>query len=108
MPMTVKKSDYFKVVPDDPDPDTSFMDQEDFKEMKQAWENHELQCYGVQAAVELQIPYGQDFIERVIETPGIWGVFSKNKDDPYHDELFEEEAKILTDMLTAIGIIVVD
>jgi len=41
MPMTVKKSDYYKVVPYDNDPDTSFMDEnkEDMKEMKQAWEN---------------------------------------------------------------------
>jgi len=33
-------------------------------------------------------------------------VFSENKDDPYHDELFEDQSKILTEMLTVIGIIV--
>jgi hypothetical protein len=104
--MTVKKSDYFKVVPYDTDPDISFMDEEEHKQTKERWNRGEFECVGVKAAVELQIPYGKDFIDHVIESPGVWGVFVESKDNPYLEELFKEESKILTEMLTAIGIIV--
>ena len=108
MPMTVNKSDYYKVVENDDDPDTSFMDEEGHEETKKKWLNVELGCVGVQAEITLQIPCHNHYIEQTITSPGIWGVFVETRDDQYLEELFNEESEILTDMLTAIGIIVVD
>ena len=38
-----------------------------------------------------------------ISTPGVWGVESDNE-DIYVDTLYEEELKLLSDMLEAIGL----
>jgi len=58
---------------------------------------------GVRARVELRIPHGKDYVYTHVTTPGLWGILVPSMNDPYLDEVFEEEKKTLIEMLESIG-----
>ena len=104
--ISVCKSDFDRrIVPDDC-PDTSYLEQEGFEDLREQYRQGDFDFVGVRAAVELPIPFGKDRIITRIESPGLWGVESDSGED-YFDSVFQEESATLADMLTALGVQVV-
>ena len=91
--ITVKESDIAKVVEVDDDAMLTLPDE--------VWDPAK-DYFGVKAKITLRIPFGQDFILVPIETPGLWGIDS-NEDDPYLDEVFEEEKETLIQILNELS-----
>ena len=58
---------------------------------------------GIQASVQISIPYRQGSITHKISSPGLWGIES-DSDDSYFNEVFAEESETLIDMLTQLGV----
>lgn len=105
--ITLSKSDFYRrLIPDDC-PDTSYLEQPGFEERLQQYRQGGFDYVGVRAAVDLPIPYGKDRILVKVESPGLWGVES-DSDEGYLDSVFQEEIDTLTDMLTELGVKVVD
>lgn len=110
MPITVSKKDFKKIVTLDNDPDISWLKQEGFEEMRADYAKGTLEFYGVRARATLMIPFGVDFIPHNVDTPGIWGIAMYGhqivETDEHIQEMFVEECRTLTEMLTEIGVIV--
>jgi hypothetical protein len=105
--ITVSKRDFDRrIVPDDC-PDGSYLEQEGFEDRLQQYRQGYFDYVGVRAAVELPIPFGKDRILTRIESPGLWGIESDSGED-YLQSVFQEESAILADMLTELGVKVVD
>jgi hypothetical protein len=105
--ITLSKRDFCRrLVPDD-SPDTSYLEQEGFEDRLAQYRRGDFDYVGGRAAVELPIPYGKDRILVKIESPGLWGVES-DSDENYLDTIFQEEIDTLADMLSALGVKVVD
>ena len=94
-----------EVLPD-PDPDTSYLEMIGFEDRQAAFRRGEFHYVGVRAScmVTLRSQWEPHYtIEHVVESPGIWGIES-DMGDAYIDEVFEEEAGILREMLAAMGL----
>ena len=100
--MIVNTKDFVRKVDHDPDPDLSFMDQDE----KQAWVNGELVCIYVKAIIQIFLKNTK--VTVLLESPGCYGIVVNSVDDPYVQEIFEEECKILADMLIEMGMTVQD
>ena len=100
--MIVKRSEFQRVVSEDPIPDHSWLEQEGFEDRLAAYKRGEFHLVGVQAKVELRVPYGADFICVSLSPPGVWGIES-DAGEEYFDEVFKQECDVLADMITAIG-----
>lgn len=61
----------------------------------------------VAAKVTVKIPFGDGYILHTVESPGLWGVESDSDDDYVH-EIFKEESRTLEQMLTKMGMEVID
>jgi len=88
-------------VVDDTDPDTSYLEQDDFAERLAEYRNGDFSFVGVRATALIRVPYGADFIETRISSSGLWGIESDSGQD-YFDEVFQEERKTLLEMLQAM------
>jgi hypothetical protein len=98
----VKRSEFQRVVSEDPIPDASYLEQEGFEDRRAEYRRGAFHLLGVQAKTELMIPYGLDFINVPLSTPGLWGIESDCGED-YLAEVFEEESKTLASMIESIG-----
>lgn len=101
MAMTVKVSDFVKVVEDDEDPDVSFLEQEEFADRLREYRRGDYHFVGVYARTELMIPHGDHHIVHQIRSPGLWGIESDSGD--YLDEVFKDECAVLADMLRQLS-----
>lgn len=105
--ITVSKSDFeMSVIPDN-DFDTSYLEQDGFEDRRAMFQRGEFEFVGVRAEIQLQIPYGHDFIIKTIESPGLWGVES-DSGEAYLREVFQEECEVLADILAELGVTVVE
>lgn len=59
---------------------------------------------GVVARANIPVPYGADTVIAVLETPGLWGIDVDDPDDPYLEEVFEEEVETLKEMLQHLNV----
>jgi hypothetical protein len=57
---------------------------------------------GRRAKARIILPYGKDYIEKFIETPGIWGIDS-DADKEYLSKIIKCELEVLLVMLTALA-----
>ena len=65
-----------------------------------AWYREAWHYIGVVAEATLEFPYGEDAIKKKIRSPGLWGIES-DSEESYLQEVFEEEKKILIEMIEA-------
>lgn len=87
------------VVEEDPDPDVSYLDQEDFEERKNAYERGEFGFVGVRAEADVVLAE----TTQTLVSPGLWGI----EDDSGLDEIervAQEEWSVLRDVLKDVGI----
>jgi len=90
-------------VPDE-DPDTSYLEQEEFKDRLAAYQRDEFSFLGIRATVDVTMPSGTI---QTLTSPGIWGIETDSGDD-YFQDVFEEERSQLIEDLEAMGITVED
>ena len=83
---------------DDSDPDPSYLEQKGFEERLQQYRNGDFSFVGVRASAELHTPYGNDWIQSHLTSPGVWGIES-DSDESYFDAVFADEKAILLEML---------
>ena len=87
------------VVEADPDPDTSFMDQDEFDERRAEYERGNFQFVGVRVEAEV-------LIEGTVQTlvsPGLWGIES-DSDKQYFVDVANEEYEELRKVLKTVGV----
>lgn len=104
-PLVVHRSDFKRVIVTDAHCDTSYLDQEEFAADRRAYQRGQFSFVGLRARIEIKIPShpkGHSILHEV-ESPGLWGI-QTNSDDTYFDEVFRDEADILEDMLTTLGV----
>jgi len=88
------------VVPDD-HPDPSYLEQEGWEDRLASYRRGDFHFLGVRAHARISIPYGQDFIQTEVCSPGLWGIES-DSDEAYFDEVYEEERRTLIDMFDSL------
>lgn len=86
------------VVPDE-DPDTSFMDQDEFEDRKEAFRRGDFSFVGIRAEAEIVV----DGIVQHITSGGLWGVES-DAGNPYICEVANEEYNDLRRILKTLGV----
>lgn len=121
-PLAIKASSIRRIVDYDPEPDAEYavrMAKEGMHEELKAIEDGDFVGYYCQAVVDVEIPVSDELpdyttdrgtprIVQRIASPGLWGIFAKSDSDPYFDEVFAEEKRMLIHMLTTMGIRVVE
>ena len=83
---------------EDPDPDVSFLEQEDFEDRLAAYKRGEFNFIGVRVEAEVTIAE----TEQVLASPGVWGIESDHEDG--RDEIIAEEWKALRAVLKTVGV----
>lgn len=58
---------------------------------------------GVIARAHIPVPYGADEIIATLDSPGLWGI-DADPDDPYLDEVFDEETEVLKELLQHLNV----
>ena len=86
------------VLPDE-DPDTSFLDQDEFEDRKEAYKRGDFSFVGVRAEAEITV----DGISQTITSGGLWGVES-DAGDEYIKEVGGEEYNDLRKILKTLGV----
>jgi hypothetical protein len=86
------------VLPDE-DPDTSFLDQEDFEDRRKEFERGDFSFVGVRAEAEIVV----DGIVQTITSGGLWGVES-DAGDEYIQSVAAEEYADLRKILKTLGV----
>lgn len=86
------------VLPDE-DPDTSFLDQDEFEDRKEAFRRGDFSFVGVRAEAEIVV----DGITQTITSGGLWGVES-DAGDRYILEVGHEEYNDLRKILKTLGV----
>lgn len=89
-----------EIVPDD-DADTSYLEQDEFKDALTAYRDGQFSFVGVRAVAEIRVPYGKDWIVTKLKSPGLWGI-EDHSGESYFAEVFEEEKRTLIDMLQSL------
>jgi hypothetical protein len=87
------------VVEEDPDPDVSYLAQEDLAERRTAHERGEFGLVGVRVEADVFI----EGTEQTLTSPGLWGVESDLSEDEL-DQLVAEEWSALRAVLKAVGV----
>jgi hypothetical protein len=82
----------------DEDPDTSYLDQDEFEDRRSEYENGDFTFVGVRAEAEVVI----EGVVQTITSGGMWGVESDSKE--YIEEVAVEEYAALREILTSIGV----
>jgi hypothetical protein len=91
------------VVEPDPDPDISYLEQDEFKERLRAYKRDEFGFVGVRAEADV-------IIEGTVQTltsAGLWGIES-DSERSYLEEVAAEEYRSLRDVLKAVGVATAD
>lgn len=92
-----------KIVEYDDNPDISFLDQDGFEEEKQRYYNGHFTFVYCKATVTVYIPVNNDsFIMQEISSPGLYGIRVETLDDPYLNEIFDDEKETLLYMLKSL------
>jgi len=86
------------VLPDE-EPDTSFLDQDEFGDRKEAFQRGDFSFVGIRAEAEITV----DGILQTIVSGGLWGVES-DAGDPYIAEVAGEEYTDLRRILKTLGV----
>lgn len=103
--ITIMRDDFkMQVIPDEA-PDTSYLDHDGRADRKALYENGVFEFICVRAVVTIKIPYGSDYIDSKVVSPGLWGIESDSGDD-YIRRIYDEEVQVLTDMLDDLNITV--
>jgi hypothetical protein len=88
------------VVERDPDPDTSYLEQDEFKERLAAYKRGEFDFVGVRAEAEVRI---RD-TDQMLASAGLWGIESDADSEDEIVDIAIEEWTQLRKVLKAIGI----
>jgi hypothetical protein len=98
----VKRSDIRKVMREDGDADTSYLEQEGFEDHLAKYHAGDFSYVGVWAEVGLVV----NGVIQVIRSGGLWGIEHDGSanSDQYIDGVFAEESEALVEILTAMGI----
>ena len=81
------------IIEPDPDPDTSYLEQEDFEDRLAAYKRDEFDFLGVRVEAEVVIAE----TTQTLTSPGTWGVESDHEDG--REEIIDEEWKSLRAVL---------
>lgn len=87
------------VVEEDPDPDVSYLDQEDLAERRASYSRNEFGIVGVHVEADVLI----EGTEQVLSSPGLWGVESDLNEEEL-DQIVSEEWAALRNVLKAVGV----
>ena len=87
------------VVEHDSDPDTSYLEQEDFEERLAAFQAGEFTFLGVHAEADVTI----DGVVQTLTSGGLWGIESDSGDE-YIEEVAVQEYEELRKILKTIGV----
>lgn len=87
------------IVEEDPDPDTSYLDQDDFEERRAAYKAGEFRFVGVRAEAEVVI----EETDQVLSSPGLWGIESDLGEEDL-DRIVSEEWAALRSVLKTVGV----
>lgn len=87
------------VVEADPDPDVSYLAQEDLAERQSAYERDEFGIVGVCVEADVLI----EGTEQTLASPGLWGVESDLSEEEL-DQIVSEEWAALRNVLKAVGV----
>jgi hypothetical protein len=83
----------------DTEPDTSFLDQDEFEDRREAFRRGDFSFVGVRAEAEIVV----DGITQTIVSGGLWGIES-DAGDPYILEVANEEHNDLRRILKTLGV----
>lgn len=87
----------------DTDPDTSYMDQDGFEDIKRAYENGEFFYIGIKAEAEILTSHnGKEWLINTITSGGLWGIES-NSDESHLESIRMEEEHDLKAVLLKFG-----
>jgi len=86
------------VYPDE-DPDTSYLDQDEFADRREAYQRGDFNFVGVRAEAEIVV----DGIVQIITSGGLWGIES-DSGDAYIAEVAGEEYADLRRILKTLGV----
>ena len=84
---------------EDPDPDISYLEQDEFEDRLDAYRNEVFHHIGVHVEAEVSIA---DTVQ-TLTSPGIWGIES-DTDEESLDQIVSEEWKSLRDVLKTVGV----
>jgi len=92
------QSIHVRVMPDE-DPDTSYLDQDEFEDRREAYQRGEFSFVGVRAEAQVVI----EGIVQTLTSGGMWGIES-DSDEAYIEDVALEEYDNLRDILKAVGV----
>lgn len=84
-------------------PDTSYLEQDEFKDRLEEYRNDGFYFVGIQAKAEILIPVGSHQIFQTIGSGGLWGIES-DSDDEYKKEVAAEEIDTLKGILEQLNV----
>jgi hypothetical protein len=87
-----------RVMPDE-DPDTSFLDQDEFADRKEAYDRGDFAFVGVRAEADVVI----EGLVQTLTSGGLYGIES-DSDEAYVEDVALEEYDALRDVLKAVGV----
>ncbi len=88
----------------DPDPDTSWLEQDEWADRLAEYRDGSFGFVGVRVAADLLIPHGPDgWITQRIESPGLWGI-EDDSGEAYFAETAADELGTLLDMLAELNV----
>jgi len=95
---------WIEVLPDT-DPDTSYLEQDEFEHRAKQYWNGDFSFVGVRACAEIRFetPQGGWIRGPIVTSGGLWGIESDSSEE-YFKEVGTEEAHELADMLIALGL----
>jgi hypothetical protein len=87
----------------DNDPDTSYMDQDGFEDLKRSYENGDFFYIGIKAEAEILTSHnGKEWLINTITSGGLWGIES-NSDESHLESIRMEEEHDLKAVLLKFG-----
>ena len=85
------------------DADTSYLEQEDFAERFEEYQNGAFGFVGIRASATIKIPSGSGYILQTITSPGLWGI-EDDSDATYLKDVAREEFATLKNMLESLNV----
>jgi hypothetical protein len=83
----------------DEDPETSFLDQDEFADRREQYENGDFTFVGVRAEADVVV----EGVTQKLTSGGLWGIESDSGDE-YFEDVALEEYDNLRDILKAVGV----
>lgn len=92
------ESMHLRVIPDE-DPDTSYLEQDEFDDRLKAYKRGEFNFVGVRAEAQVEI----GGITQTITSAGLWGIEDDSGDDYLRNDVGKDEYGVLVEILEGIG-----